>query len=1375
MNRLIPAFGFLLFCVFQPQSVRSEWINIDHNSYLPIFTVENLDPSSLRIQLNLTGFERMLIPTSIGETSRISLDGAGITGLPGQPEIPVLRKLTLLPDRSDWHCEILATDFVEFPGYTLMPVQEEALETPNGSVPSYFAFDENAYGLNRWLPEEIVLLDRPIILRGFRLGRLELYPFQYNPARRTLRVFKSITFKISFSGEGDNPIRTPRSQKSRIFSSLIKKQVINPEFMQLDEDDEVMGGYLFITPPGLQSSLESQLVEWKHQKGFPCEVRNTNQTGTTASQIKSYIQTIYDTWPIPPDFLVLVGDEDYGMPTYYYPITNDASDLPYTLLEGEDYFPDMLAGRLSVDSGSELAVVCTKIRSYESNPYMTSSDWFTQGLMVYDYAGSLSCKNVKERCRHLMLEHGYTNVVQVSNPPIPGVDPIINNHIDNGVTFVNYRGYGGYTFWTPPYYSNSDIAQLNNGYKLPVVTSIVCGGGNFAYSSDPCFGEAWIRYGSTTNPKGAVGFVGPSSLYTHTLWNNCIDGGIYQGIFEEGIGDFGSAVLRGKMELYYGMPNNLGPGGTTNSVECYFYIYNILGDPGMEMWTGVPALLTVEHPDSLPLGINAFDCSVTANGQSVEGALVCIYKSSPFLQIAGFTDETGSVHFDLVNAPPGNYTVTVTGHNLKTYQGTLIITQQSVALGIDEFSLDDDMIGESSGDGDGQCNPGETIELGVILQNTGNSLAATGISGTLNTSDPFVTITQNTLPGPDVEPGALSSLEDDFNLVFSAEAPHSHTIPLFLTASCAQGSWTNLINLSIVAPLSEVVEYSVQNPAGWINPGEEADVTVTIMNSGGDPLPNCTGVLQSFDEELTVLDGYGAWGLINPGEIAQNEQDPFTLKADSDCPPGWVIPLQLIVTSGIYVDTLTLTFSVGRITESDPAGPDIYGYRCFDSRDTLYSQVPVYNWVEASVQPGQATLNLPDYGNEDDCSIVQALPFTFRYYGQEYDEIVVCSNGWIAMDHVSNYINARNWNIPGALGPPAMIAPFWDDLYLSSGSVHYWHDDANHRVVIEWNNARTAFGNGYNTFEIILHDPVYYPTSTGDGEIIFQYRQFQNYDASENYCTVGIENWQQSDGVKVTYANHYTLGSATLENDVALKFTTDIEYLSGVPDVEIALTPYGMPIQIPPSGGSFDFNIAGSNYEASAQLVTIWCDITLPNSSIYGPVIGPVTITLGANSTLDRDRTQFVPEMAPPGYFSYNAYIGVYPDSVWDSDSFEFIKFNDGDGEGTITDWINTGELFENELSTAQKDPPDNFILYGAYPNPFNPTTTIRFSLPEEAKVCCEIYSVQGRRVATLMNEVRQAGVQEATFVAVDLASGIYLVRLKAGGWIATGKILLMK
>ncbi|MBI5471063.1 MAG: T9SS type A sorting domain-containing protein [Ignavibacteriae bacterium] len=88
---------------------------------------------------------------------------------------------------------------------------------------------------------------------------------------------------------------------------------------------------------------------------------------------------------------------------------------------------------------------------------------------------------------------------------------------------------------------------------------------------------------------------------------------------------------------------------------------------------------------------------------------------------------------------------------------------------------------------------------------------------------------------------------------------------------------------------------------------------------------------------------------------------------------------------------------------------------------------------------------------------------------------------------------------------------------------------------------------------------------------------------------------------------------------------------------------------------------------------------------------------------------------------------------------------------------------------------PTIFALEQNYPNPFNPVTTIRFDLPRLANVSLEVYNELGQRVATLVNEMREAGYHEATFDATNLSSGVYFYRINAGTFVQTKKLLVIK
>lgn len=88
---------------------------------------------------------------------------------------------------------------------------------------------------------------------------------------------------------------------------------------------------------------------------------------------------------------------------------------------------------------------------------------------------------------------------------------------------------------------------------------------------------------------------------------------------------------------------------------------------------------------------------------------------------------------------------------------------------------------------------------------------------------------------------------------------------------------------------------------------------------------------------------------------------------------------------------------------------------------------------------------------------------------------------------------------------------------------------------------------------------------------------------------------------------------------------------------------------------------------------------------------------------------------------------------------------------------------------------PDAFVLHAAYPNPFNPATTLRYELPQAEAVRLEVFDMLGRRVAVLVDEQQQAGRYTVRFDAEHLASGVYLYRIQAGGFVEVKQMVLLK
>ena len=102
---------------------------------------------------------------------------------------------------------------------------------------------------------------------------------------------------------------------------------------------------------------------------------------------------------------------------------------------------------------------------------------------------------------------------------------------------------------------------------------------------------------------------------------------------------------------------------------------------------------------------------------------------------------------------------------------------------------------------------------------------------------------------------------------------------------------------------------------------------------------------------------------------------------------------------------------------------------------------------------------------------------------------------------------------------------------------------------------------------------------------------------------------------------------------------------------------------------------------------------------------------------------------------------------------------------------IRDGQTAVNNINVL----PEQSIIIGNFPNPFNAITTIRFALPEPQFVNLTIYDLLGRKIRTLVDEHKQAGNHSITFDARNLSTGVYFYRLRAGNAVETKRMVLLK
>ncbi|MCK5075103.1 MAG: hypothetical protein KAR38_01950, partial [Calditrichia bacterium] len=294
-------------------------------------------------------------------------------------------------------------------------------------------------------------------------------------------------------------------------------------------------------------------ANWKHKTGTYVHITKFSQIGANSSNpdiIKSHILDAYTNWEHPPTYVLIIGDDGIfplKIVNYDYSFPNESY---FVELEGDDYLPEMMIGRISNENEYQLRVMVNKFQLYEETPYIEDTAWFKKATVCSNNDYESQVKTKRFTARVMREDGGFSQVdTLMSDGSYGGGCSMDLNDVmatlTEGRSFLNYRGEGWSSGWYANCYnfSTSDISSINNGRKMPFITSIGCGVSMFNVGGGNSFGEQWLKIGTISSPRGAIAFVGPTSN-THTTYNNRIDKGIYVGMFREGMDTPGQALLR---------------------------------------------------------------------------------------------------------------------------------------------------------------------------------------------------------------------------------------------------------------------------------------------------------------------------------------------------------------------------------------------------------------------------------------------------------------------------------------------------------------------------------------------------------------------------------------------------------------------------------------------------------------------------------------------------------------------------------------------------------------------------------------------------------------------------------------------------------------
>ncbi|MCK5832133.1 T9SS type A sorting domain-containing protein [bacterium] len=1302
--------------------------------------------------------------------SSFKLAGAGMISHPGNPELPVFTEYILLAPNCrptiEWEITSSETLFADPPAPSQYPVHENG-EAGGPPVP-----ESRIYQLSSVWPESFINLESVGSARGIPFGTLTLLPVSYD---FSINAYIIVLRARLFVDLGGCLQALEDRLASKPYLAMLTEIALNGNAMPspLSADP---GEYLIICPDTCWDAV-ADLVQHKESRGHRVEAIRLSEIGSpiTADAIYSYIQSEYETHNPAPTFVILVGDKEMNdgteVPDFGYSFYN--SDHGYSLLDGEDFFSDVFLGRMPVDNLLEFRVLIEKIKRFESSPTASGSDWMQRGMVVSTYDHAVTPVWNVLWVRQLLLDHGFSVVDSFFEngsyvPPASEISAKINA----GVSYVDYRGWAGSDGWWEPAYYRSDIVALTNT-AYPVITSIVCGTGDFGSTwTDPCFGEAWIRAGSVSNPRGAVAFFGTSDHDSHTRYNNPMNSGFYKGLFDHNLPHLGQCVWLAEAECYRLHPFE------HDEVEQYFMTYGPLGDPGLMMYHGWTPELEISHSD-IVLGADV-DISITSDGTALPEALVCLYRIASSEKTFAYTDFTGRVRLVVPGAGAGTIRLTVVSPFHVSYSEDFSVIG-TPNLSVASFEFDD-----ASGDSDGLIDPGESGMLSVEIRNNGP--LARHIETYLWCDHEGIEVTSNFDSLERLWGGEERTVT--FQIIADGLASGGGPARMNLLCDTREGGAMLQFNMPIETSaflLDSIIIDDLGDSDGILDPGETAQARLVIRHSGSlDPSPI-----------LFKVFSYSGWVDVAGDSVALNslsggigETVEFTLSASPNAFKGTVINLSVLrVTERGLAPFGEIQLALGEAETSDPTGPDGWGYFAYDDTDISSGHAPTSSFEDIS---STGTFRSID----DDEIFTLDLPFDFIFYGELFDTLTICSNGWAAPG-VQPYfmLDFYNTPIPAPNGPWGTLAPFWDDLepIVGPGGIYYEYLASEGKYIVQWEQMQHARIDGMNnTFQIIIFDPEVNPSRSGDSPIEFRYSgSIEDVDSNEEYSTVGIESPSHVFGLEYQFGLRSDAGAAFLTDGRIIRFTTDCgaALIFGYVMLELGhpegaeITTSGGHRTTPNSDcyyryteiepGENIFTCSAPGHFAQAETVTAISDESIELDFMLSAVPIPEFISISkedgsGNITLNWSSVS-------PSPTSYKLLKFLSPGSTPEAIESPDTVFIDTDVVEGRKYWYRIVSMYENGESFASA--PDSgwlvlltgideistpdFIGLSITPNPFNSSLCIRSEAPGNKELV--IFDLLGRRVKSMnmSADTRQVFWTGDDENSMNLPSGVYFIELK--------------
>lgn len=1338
MKKISLALALILFSAF----ISAEIVTINQNP-LSFEAVESTD-NRTTIEINLGSFHRTPVEID-GETYyHVQIEPGRYTLEEGYPELPKLTRSIIIPDEGLMDVRVIHYEYTEIE-MNIVPSKGNLIRTQIPSEVPYTFGD--VYSVNEFYPSEIVSLSDPYILRDFRGTAVSVYPVTYNPVTGIARVYTNIVFEVNNVGVDNVNIKhRTRDGYMRDFETIYKNRFINfseTRYVPLEE----RGRILVIAYDDFYDAM-IPYVEWKTQKGIRTDMYPKAEVGQTAQAIKDFIQVEYDL-DDGLTFVLLVGDAPQ-IPTFM--VGGGGSDPAYSLLEGNDSYPDIFVGRFSAETVQHVETQVERTIHYERD--VGNEDWLNKGTGIASNEGSNPSDDEHlDAIRDLLLAYTYVHVDQFYQPQATSAQ--VTNAVNDGRSFINYTGHGSTTSWHTSGFNNGHVNALVNDYMQPFIVTVACVNGNF--TSATCFAEAWLR--ATNNTTGDP--TGASAMYASSRNQAWVPPMIAQDeivdlLVEDQKNTIGGLFFNGSCE----MMDVFGNSGVTE-----FMNWIIFGDPSLQVRTDIPEEMAISYIPSLIIGMTTFDVST-----DVEDALVSLTYEGEILA-AGYTDSDGFISLELEEPPliPGEVTLTITAYNKITYVSTIpLIASEGPFVVYQGYTI----TGE---DADYVPHYGQLVGLDLTLNNVGVD-PAEQVTGILASNDPYVEIINPVSEFGFIDTEEPVVIENAFQVQFADNIPNKHRVSFALNLDWEDDQISFNFNIDVHAPefyVGEIVIYDMEpggNNDGILDPGETATILIPTQNVGDAVSPDTFASLFTSSPYLTIQSNPN----IELGEfqVGQLLQVPYTVVLSEDIPDGVGINLGFLVESGNYSTQETFPLFVYTNVEDFETGD-------FSSLDWHFSGHADWIIVSDNVYEGQYSARSGTITHNQNTSM--SVTMDILADGEiSFYKMVSSENNYDFLRFFINDQQQATWSgtndswsqvsFPVSAGVNTFRWTYDKDHIVTAGQDCGWID------YIEFPNIG------------LMHEGPFIASNT----------------TSIDLGTVLVQDFSTDKFLIINFGDEVLEGAISFPDFIGLSCGGDEGYLRNPNQFEYTVDPYEtMEVSISFSPQEHDiYNgeiLITSNDENNPEMtiaVTGKGFLPQPPQALEADLaVGEVHLTWEepdygyslANVLRDRFNNKMIyRDVALLGYNVYRDNELITEDYLYHP---EYIDY-DVAPETTYSYYVtavytlgespSSNEIVVLTLFTGEELSSLVTSLGANYPNPFNPDTTIHFNLKETSNVKLDIFNVLGQKVITLTDEEFSQGSHSLIWNGLNhsgasVGSGVYFYRMETDDYQAIKKMILMK